>query len=132
MSTRLIAVLLALCLAGCGGSSNSALNPAFQPEVANNTDNFQFQSTGVTNVTQTLRYTWVNTGIRATIDQACAITAGTAVVNVRDSQGAMVYSAGLQNNGSFTSVAGQTGNWQIEVVLSGVSGTLNFRVQKTP
>jgi hypothetical protein len=83
-------------------------------------------------VTQTLRYTWVNTGIRATIDQACAITAGTAVVNVRDSQGAMVYSAGLQNNGSFTSVAGQTGNWQIEVVLTGVSGTLNFRVQKTP
>jgi len=132
MSTRMIAVLLALCLAGCGGSSNSALNPAFQPEVANNTDNFQFQSTGVRNVTQTLRYTWVNTGIRATIDQACAITSGTAVVNVRDSQGAMVYSAGLQNNGSFTSVAGQTGNWQIEVVLSGVSGTLNFRVQKTP
>lgn len=132
MSKRAVILLLALCVAGCGGSSNSALDPAFQPEVANTTDNFQFQTTGVSNVTQTLRYTWVNTGIRATINQACAITAGTAILNVRDAAGATVYSGDLRANGTFTSVAGQTGNWQIEVVLNNVSGTLNFRVQKTP
>lgn len=132
MSKRSVILLLALCVAGCGGSSNSALDPAFQPEVANTTDNFQFQTTGVSNVTQTLRYTWVNTGIRATINQACAITAGTAILNVRDAAGATVYSGDLRANGTFTSVAGQTGNWQIEVVLNNVSGTLNFRVQKTP
>lgn len=124
--------LLLLGLFGCGGSSNSSLNPQFQPQVANATDNFQFQSTGVTNVTETLNYTWQNTGISANVDQATTVTAGTAVVVIRDAAGTQVYSAGLQNNGSFQTATGQTGNWNIQVVLQGYSGTLNFRVQKRP
>jgi hypothetical protein len=131
MRVKFLGLALLLALVGCG-SGNSSLNPQFQPQVANAVDTFQFQSTGVTNVTETLNYTWQNTGISANVDQATTVTAGTAVVMIRDAAGIQVYSAGLQNNGSFQSATGQTGNWTIQVVLQGYSGTLNFRVQKRP
>lgn len=127
----LIAAFLAVLLASCGGGNN-ALDPRFQPEVANTTDNFQFQTTGVTRVTQTLDYTWANTGIRASVNQASAVTAGLAVLTIRDAQGNTVYSGDLASNGTFTSVAGSTGNWNVHLVLTDVSGTLNFRVQMAP
>ena len=112
------------------GSGNSALNPAFQPQVANQTDNFQFQTTGITNVTQTLTYAWQNTGTASSVNQACAITAGTAFVTLKDANGIAVYSGNLGANGTFTSIQGASGNWTIIVTLSKVSGTLNFRAQK--
>jgi hypothetical protein len=125
------ALFLALsAVIGCG--SGSALSPAFQPQVANNPDNFQFQSTGVQNVSQTLQYTWSNSGTHASINQATTVTAGSAVLSLRDSQGATVYTGDLVNNGTFTSIAGQTGNWTIVLTLSNYSGTLNFRVQMAP
>lgn len=123
-----VLLLVSGLLAGCGGGS--ALDPKFQPQVNNAADNFQFQSTAVTHVTQTLNYTWQNTGIAANIDQATTVTGGTAVVAIRDAAGVQVYSAGLQSNGTFQSATGQTGNWTIQVVLSNYSGTLNFRAQK--
>ncbi len=124
-----VVLLMVALLVGCGGGT-SALNPQFQPQVGNQADNFQFQTTGIKNVTQTLTYTWQNTGTRASINQACSITAGLATIVIRDSSGALVYSADLAANGTFTSTAGTTGNWTITVTLSGVNGTLNFRVQK--
>ncbi len=124
-----LGLLLFALQAGCGGGT-SALNPQFQPQVNNATDNFQFQTTGIKSVTQILSYTWQNTGIRANINQACAITAGTATVIIKDASGALVYSADLAANGTFSSIAGTTGNWTVMVTLSNVSGTLNFRVQK--
>jgi hypothetical protein len=129
VSIGAFAALLLLALAACGGG-NSALNPAFQPQVANLPDNFQFQTTGVTNVTQTLHYTWQNSGTAASVNQACAITSGTAFVTLRDPNGNARYSADLKANGTFTSVVGTSGAWTIDVVLTNLSGTLNFRVQK--
>lgn len=124
------AVLVILTFSGCGGGTNSALNPQFQPQVANQPDNFQFQSTGVSAVTQTLTYTWQNSGISASIDQATTISSGQAVLVLRDASGIQVYSADLVNNGSFSAATGQTGNWTIVLTLTNYSGTLNFRVQK--
>jgi hypothetical protein len=121
--------ILLLLTAACGGGTN-ALNPAFQPQVTNQTDNFQCQTTGVTNVTQTLHYTWQNSGTAASTNQACAITSGTAVITLRDANGNAVYSADLKANGTFTSLQGTAGAWSIDVVLTNVNGTLNFRVQK--
>lgn len=123
-------VLLLLLLTAACGSGNSALNPAFQPQVANQTDNFQFQATGVTHVTQTLHYTWQDTGTAASINQATVLTAGTAVITLKDANGNAVYSADLAANGTFTSLQGTAGKWSIDVALTNVSGTLNFRVQK--
>lgn len=133
----LAALSLSLAAVGCGGSGGNVLNPRFQPEVANNPDNFQFQSTGVQNVTQTLSYTWQNTGIAATVDQATTVTSpdpkgGRAVVRIRDANGVEVYMGDLLNNGTFDTATGATGNWTIILALNGYSGTLNFRVQKKP
>lgn len=128
LCSSLLLSLLALTIA-CG-SGNSALNSAFQPQINNQPDNFQFQTTGVTNVTQTLTYTWQDTGSASSVNQACAITAGTAFVTLKDANGIAVYSGNLSANGTFTSIQGATGNWTVVVTLSKVSGTLNFRVQK--
>ena len=122
-------ILFAATVAGCGGGS--ALNPQFQPQVTNQTDNFQFQTTGITKITQTLNYTWQNSGTLANINQACAITAGTATLTLKDANGTQVYSASLSANGTFpTSPAGISGGWTITIALNNVSGTLNFRAQK--
>jgi hypothetical protein len=128
----LVAMLLAavVLIAGCGGNNNNALGPQFQPEVANNVDNFQFQATGLTGVTQTLTYSWRNTGTQAGVDQSCAITGGTAMLSLRDSTGTQVYSKSLTESGSFPSSAGLAGAWTIRVTLNQVKGTLNFRAQK--
>ncbi len=106
------------------------LNPKFQPEVANLTDNFQFQATGVTNVSQTLNYTWQNTGTAANVNQATTLTAGSATLTIFDASGTQVYTRSLTDNGTFATSTGTTGAWRINLALSGVSGTLNFRVQK--
>jgi purine nucleoside permease len=127
----LVALAAAMTLAaGCSDKKNNVLDPAFQPEVANNIDNFQFQATGVTSVTQVLDYPWRNTGTQANVDQSCSITAGSATIALRDSTGALVYSRNLADGGSFSSAAGLAGTWSIRVTLSQVRGTLNFRVQK--
>ncbi len=128
-SVRKWGCALLLLLAGCGGG-NSALNPQFQPQVANLQDNFQFQSTGVQNVTQTLTYTWQNSGTGASINQACTVAPGTAFIHLLDASGKAVYSADLAANGTFSSIAGTAGAWTIQVVLTKVNGTINFRVQK--
>ncbi len=128
---RWTGALLLLLIAGCGGSNNNALNQQFQPQVANLPDTFQFQSTGVTGVTQSLHYAWQTSGTAASINQATTLTAGTATVTISDTSGKVVYTGNLSSNGSFTSATGAgPGMWSIDVVLNGYSGTLNFRVQK--
>lgn len=106
MTTLMLCLLLALA-AGCGGES--ALNPAFQPQISNLTDNFQFQATGVTNVTQTLQYSWQNTGTTANVNQATVLTAGSATLTIRDAAGTQVYTRNLADNGTFATNAGTTG-----------------------
>jgi outer membrane biogenesis lipoprotein LolB len=131
MSTIRVLVVTSVIavLTGCG-SSNNTLAPQFQPEVANNPDSFQFQATGVTNVTQNLSYNWLNSGTTANIDQSCAITQGSARIQIRDNQGTLVYDSTLDVGGTFVTSAGATGTWTIRVILNGVDGTLNFRAQK--
>lgn len=119
--------LILLALGACGGQT---LSPRFQPEISNVTDNFQFQATAMTNVSQTLTYTWQNTGISANVNQASSVTGGSAEVLIRDAQSTVVYTSNLATNGTFVTNNGTTGAWTIQVALSGVNGTVNFRVQK--
>ncbi len=122
----------AITVGGCGGGSSSSnvLAPKFQPEVVNSIDDFQFQVTGVTGATQTLNYSWRNTGTQANVNQACSISGGSATLVLRDSTGAQIYSRSLADNGTFVSLAGAPSAWSMQVVLSNVSGTINFRAQK--
>jgi len=127
---RLGCLCLVLALvAACGGDSNP-IGPSNQPEVANNTDNFQFQASNLSGTTQTLTYSWTNTGSSASVDQSGSAVSGQATLVIRDASNAQVYSGDLKNTGTFVSSAGMTGTWRIEVRLQDFTGTLNFRVQK--
>lgn len=126
---RTIVLILALVAVSCGGDTNP-IGPANQPEVANLQDNFQFQASNLTGTTQTLTYTWPNSGTSANVNQSGVVSNGTATLIIRTAAGQQVYSRDLSLTGTFTTETGPAGNWQIEVRLVNVTGTLNFRVQK--
>jgi len=116
---------------GCS-DSNDPVAPGIEPEIINSLDNFQFQVTAMENYTGTLEYLWDNTGAMADVDQSCQITAGSATLVLLDHGGTEVYSQDLSQGGSYVSGAGMAGTWRIRVVLSGASGTLNFRTDMRP
>jgi hypothetical protein len=124
-----ILLIVALVTVSCGGDTNP-IGPANQPEVANLQDNFQFQASNLTGTTQTLTYTWANSGTSANVNQSGTVSSGTATLIIRTPSGQQVYSRDLSVTGTFTTATGSAGNWQIEVRLDNVTGTLNFRVQK--
>lgn len=128
MRASFIGIVLLAAVAACGGD---ALDPRYQPEVVNSTDSFEFQTTGLRGVSSTLRYSWQNTGVRANIDQASALTGGSVMLTVRDANGTQVYSRSLSDNGTFVTAAGTAGVWTIEIVFDRATGTVNFRAQKT-
>jgi hypothetical protein len=73
---------------------------------------------------------WANTGTSANVNQSGTISNGTATLTIRTPSGVQVYNRDLSETGTFTTSTGASGNWQIEVRLVNVTGTLNFRVQK--
>jgi hypothetical protein len=128
---RMLALSLALVVAtGACGDSN-VIGPDNQLEVTNATDNFQMQVSALDGVSQTLTYTWQNTGTQATIDISQAITSGTALLTITDADGAVVYQEDIADDSDGQSTVGVMGGWGIQVVLEGVNGTFNFRVQRT-
>ena len=86
----LLAMTLAISISGC--SDKNPTNPIsqFSPEIINNPDAFEFQISDAENVTTTVNYSWENSGTGASIDQSCAITQGTAVITVFDSDDVQV------------------------------------------
>jgi hypothetical protein len=125
-----VVLLFVAVVLGCGSSNPAAPLSAFQPQIANNPDNFQFQATAVQNVTAVVQYTWSNSGLQATVNHSSAVDSGTTVVQLFDANNTEVYSSALLASGTPATTAGVTGNWRIRVTLSNVYGTLNFRAQK--
>ena len=121
--------IFAIVTASCGDAANP-IGPSNQPEIANNRDTFQFQASNLSRTTQTLNYTWENTGTIANVNQSGSISNGTATLTIRAASGADVYTRDLSTTGTFTTTTGPAGSWRIEVRLDNVTGTLNFRVQK--
>ena len=120
-----------LAMAGALACKNSTgpLAP-YQPQINNIADDFQFQATGVSNVTWTYDYRWTNTGDSATVNQSTTATGGSAVLTIRDGTGAQLYSQSLTANGTFGMTKGIHGSWYVRVQFTNYSGTVNFRVQK--
>lgn len=118
---------LVLMAAACGDSNT--LGPDNQVQVDNVTDSFQWQASDMAEVSQTLTYTWTNTGTTANVDQSSSITAGSATLRVTDDRGEQVYSSSLSDDGTFQTNQGASGDWTVTVELSGASGTANFRLQ---
>lgn len=122
----LFVLLLATLLAGCGKNSS----PGKDLQVANAPDNFQFQVTSMENYSRGYTYIWSNSGTSASVNQACSISSGTATLSIYDASNALVYARDLRQNGTFPTTTGTAGSWRITLMLSDVTGTLNFRVQK--
>lgn len=129
LTLPIIAAALFL-VAGCDGGS-TGIGPENQLEVTNVTDQFQFQLTALDKVTDTRAYDWENTGTQATIDVSQAITNGSAGLIIRDAEGTITYQTEIEGGMDGTTSPGVAGTWRIEVDLSRVTGTFNFRVQKT-
>ena len=117
-------------LAGCG--SDNVIGPGNQLQVTNAPDDFQFQVSNLSNVTQTLTYNWTNSGDSANVNQASSLTGGSATLTIRGPTGTQLYQSGLQSNGTFHTLKDAAGVWQIQVSISKADGKLNFRVQKAP
>ena len=125
-SLSLLGIVAAVASA-CSGSN--PLEP-FQPEIANATDNFQLQATGVAGVTATQTYSWNNTGTKATINHSTTTSEGSAQLTIRDASGTVVYTRALAPSLNEPSATGTAGTWTIVLTMTSYSGTLNFRVQK--
>ena len=128
-STRRDLLALVLLLGACTSSGN-AIGPGNELEVGNAPDTFQWQVTALSDITQTLEYTWVNSGTTANVNQSASLSSGSADLRLRDAAGVEVYSSSLDSNGSFQTAAGALGSWTVTVTLTNASGTLNFRLQK--
>lgn len=124
---RRVLVVPALMIA-CGGAN--VIGPSNQLEVNSATDNFQFQVSNLENVTQTLNYSWTNTGTQAVVDISPGMTAGSAMLTITDADGTVVYQADLADDMDGDTSVGVAGDWSIDLQLDGVDGTLNFRVQR--
>ena len=127
-ATTLIALVVLLA---CGDGAN-VIGPSNQLQVNNATDDFQLQVSNLGNVTQTLHYTWNNTGDSASVNQATVVTGGTATLTIRGPDNAIVYQSDLTGNGTFQTTLSTVGAWSIELRLRKADGDVNFRVQKAP
>lgn len=125
---RSVALILLLA---CGDGAN-VIGPSNQLQVRNDPDDFQLQVSNLRNVTQTLRYTWSNTGDSASVNQATVITGGTATLTIRGPDNVIVYQSDLTANGTFQTALSTVGAWSIELRLRNADGDVNFRVQKAP
>lgn len=125
--------LAALVVVSCNSKATDPLAP-YSPEVTNATDNFQFQATGMQNVNLSRDYSWRNTGDSATVNQSVSAGAtGTLTLEILDSLGTQVYTKSLTLNGTFGTTQrtlAEPGLWTLRVRFTGVTATVNFRVQK--
>lgn len=127
-----IRTLIAIALLEACGNGDNVIGPSNQLQVTNATDDFQLQVSNLSNVTQTLQYTWANTGDSASINQATVITGGTATLIIRGPDNVIVYQSDLTANGTFQSSLSTVGAWLIELRLRKADGDVNFRVQRAP
>lgn len=127
-TVRLGVAAFGLLMMAC--SSGNVLGPGNQPEVDNQTDTFQWQVTAMDNISQTLTYTWQNTGTTANVNQSPNLASGSASLVMEDASGTEVYSRSFGQSGTFTTDSGSAGAWTIRVTISGASGALNFRAEK--
>jgi hypothetical protein len=120
--------IITVMVVGCSSNSTAPL-AAFEPEIVNSADDFQFQATDITNVNTQVTYNWPNSGTQASIDHSSAITAGSASIMLYDQDDSLVYSNGLVASLNEATAAGTPGTWRLVVNLTNCSGTLNFRAQ---
>jgi hypothetical protein len=95
-------------------------------------DRFEFEATGLDNVTDTRSRLFTITGTQATVDVTAGITAGSARLQLRDPAGAVVYSEFIEDEVDGLTDSGGPGLWQVDIVLSEVTGEFSFTLERAP
>ena len=117
-----------MALAGCESTNSLELS---QVTVVNLSDAFSFSVTALDNVSDSEQHLWGMTGTEVAVDVTQSISSGDAILQIRDGGGTVVYQEDIGDQVDSTFV-GLTGLWQIDVVLTKVSGEFSFTVARTP
>ena len=117
-----------MALVGCESTNTLELS---QVTVVNLSDNFAFSVTALDNVSHAEPYLWGMTGTEAVVDVTQSISSGAAILQIRDGGGTVVYQEDIGDQVDSTFV-GRAGLWQINVVLTKVSGEFSFTVLRAP
>jgi hypothetical protein len=125
----ILAVAAAMALAGCESTNTLEDN---QITVNNLSDNLSVSVTALDNVTDGERYLWSMTGPQAVVDVTQAITSGTAILQIRDGAGTVVYQEDIGDAVDDTTTLGASGLWQVDLALTKVSGEFSFTVLRAP
>lgn len=128
-TTRFLLLLGSLVGVGaCGG--NTALDPAYEPEVVNTANvAFSFQATGLESVDDVVSYNWSASSGSIVIHPSTATSAGTITLTITDAADSVVYSGTVPASGDITPPAGTGGVWRVRVELVDYSGTINFALE---
>ena len=121
-------LLIAAVLIGCG--DGSPLGPESRVNVTRSPDNFLLQVFNMDAGTETLTYTWENTGTQATIDVNNGISSGSAIMTIQDAAGTVVHQEDIANDNDTETSVGVAGSWTIEVRIQNASGTFNLIIMK--
>ncbi len=103
---------------------------SFVPEISNKTDTLTFRANNAYVVTQTLTYSWNNTGDRASIEHLTGRSGGTATLVIFDADGNQIYSDDLKASGTEATQLGNAGTWRVVVDFKEFSGSAYFKLQK--
>ncbi len=118
-----LGVLAAAALAACESENPLDRNLISASSIP---DLFSFSVNGLDNVTGGDRYYWTVTGTQAVIDMSQAMSSGTAIVQIRDGSGDVRYLEDAADAVDTTTVAGTSGLWQVDIVLTKVTGGFSF------
>ena len=119
--------LIVAIMSGCG--DDNPVN-SFSPEISNTTDTFTFRANNAYVVTETLTYSWNNTGDHATIEHLTGRSGGTATLVIFDADGTQVYSDELKSSVTEATQLGNAGTWRVVVQFVEFSGSAYFKLQK--
>lgn len=124
---------LAIVLAGSAMCSHdNIIGPENQLLVSLDPDNFQFKVSNLARVSQSVGYTWVNTGVSASVSNSSNLIGGTTSVTVRGPTGTVLYQSDLLTNGASSTMTGTAGNWEILFTFSKTDGNVTFQLQRAP
>lgn len=123
---------MTLAVAVLAACEDASLLPDSQIILLNLPDDFALEVTALKKVTDGRSYLWPVTGTQAVVDITQAISSGSAILQIRDGAGVVVYAEDIRNDVDGPTDVGAVGIWQIVVVLTKVSGTFSFTVQRAP
>jgi hypothetical protein len=114
-------------LAACEDTNTLDLNLVTTVQLQ---DYFSFDVNGLDNVSDAARYFWVTTGQAVVVDVTPSITKGTAILQLRDTNGTVKYRENIADGVDTTTTSGIAGIWQVDIVLTEVTGGFSFTLER--